>query len=255
MHTTISNEAKSELLRVLRERYLQASKHEKSQVLDEFIALVGCHRKQAIRVLSGRTVSTLPGPSADRRTYGEAVREALIVVWEAADRICGKRLQVILPSLVEALQKHGHLALEPIVRQQLLSARAATLDRLLGKVRGEASGRRKRRKPTKPSQQVPVRTVADWQEPLPGLLEIDFVAHGGSSMQGSFLWSLVATDVCSGWTEAIPLLARDQSLVVEGLQLLCQRASSHVAASDQGMASADGPGTDLSRLVSATSGN
>jgi len=81
-------------------------------------------------------------------------------------------------------------------------------------------GRRKRKRPTKPSQQIRVRTFADWNEPLPGYLEIDFVAHGGSSVQGSFLWSLVATDVCSGWTEAVPLLAREQSLVTEGLEVL-----------------------------------
>src|SRR6202042_3046260 len=44
-----------------------------------------------------------------------------------------------------------------------------------------------------------------------------------SSMQGTFLWSLVATDVCSGWTEAIPLVAREQSLVAEGLEVIrCQ---------------------------------
>jgi hypothetical protein len=65
-----------------------------------------------------------------------------------------------------------------------------------------------------------VRTFADWNEPAPGFLEVDFVAHGGDSMQGTFLWSLVATDVCSGWTEAVPLLAREQSLVVEGLEVI-----------------------------------
>ena len=30
----------------------------------------------------------------------------------------------------------------------------------------------------------------------------------------------MATDVCSGWTEAVPLLAREQSLVVEGLEAI-----------------------------------
>ena len=48
---------------------------------------------------------------------------------------------------------------------------------------------------------------------------MDFVSHG-DSMQGTFLWSLVATDVCSGWTEAVPLLAREQSLVLEGLTVM-----------------------------------
>ena len=69
----------------------------------------------------------------------------------------------------------------------------------------------------KSSREIPVRTFADSNEPAPGFLEIDFVAHGGESMQGTFLWSLVATDVCSGWTEAVALVAREQSLVVEGL--------------------------------------
>ena len=39
-------------------------------------------------------------------------------------------------------------------------------------------------------------------------------------MAGTYIHSLVATDVCSGWTEAVPLLVREQSLVVEGLKIL-----------------------------------
>ena len=57
----------------------------------------------------------------------------------------------------------------------------------------------------------------------PGLLEIDLVAHCGGPLSGSFIHSLVATDVCTGWTEALPLLAREQSLVVAGLEAIGQR--------------------------------
>ena len=39
-------------------------------------------------------------------------------------------------------------------------------------------------------------------------------------VSGAFIYSLVVTDVCSGWTEAVPLLAREQSLVVEGLEAI-----------------------------------
>ena len=156
----------------------------------------------------------------DRRIYAEAVREALIVLWEAADRICGKRLKALLPRLLTALEAHGHLALDPLVRQQVLAVSAATIDRLLASVRVHTSQRKQRKRATKPSKQIAVRTFADWKEPAPGYLEIDFVAHGGTSMQGAFLWSLAATDVCSGWTEVIPLLAREQALVVEGLTVL-----------------------------------
>jgi hypothetical protein len=220
MHNTISKPTRSELLEALRERYQQAPKSEKSKVLDEFVAVAGCHRKHAIRLLAAPHPAAPTTPAVARRTYDEAVRQARIVLWEAADRICGKRLKAVLPDLVTSLEQHGPLSLDPTVRQRLLEASAATIDRLLASVLSAAAGRKKRKRATKPSQQIPVRTFADWNEPMPGYLEIDFVAHGGSSMQGVFLWSLVATDVCSGWTEVVPLLAREQSLVTEGLEVI-----------------------------------
>jgi len=48
------------------------------EVLDEFVAVAGCHRKHAIRLL------TMPHPAAPgtlrvaRQIYGQAVREALV---------------------------------------------------------------------------------------------------------------------------------------------------------------------------------
>ena len=106
------------------------------------------------------------------------------------------------------------------MRQHLLAVSPATIDRLLAPIRGTAGRRRKRKPATKSSRQIPIRTFADWKEPEPGFLEVDFVAHCGDSMQGTFLWSLVATDVCSGWTEAVPLVAREQFLVIEGLAVM-----------------------------------
>ncbi len=223
MQTNISPQTKTELVQALRQRYQKASRIEKTRILDEYVALAECHRKHAIRLLTGADSvepEATTTPAHDRRTYAEAVREALTVLWEAADRICGKRLKAVLPRLVEAMERHKHLALDPSVRALVLAASPATIDRLLIPVRTTASRRKKRKSATKPSQQVPIRTFADWKEPEPGFLEIDFVSHGGPSMQGVFLWSLVATDVCSGWTEMVPLVAREQSLVVEGLGVL-----------------------------------
>jgi uncharacterized protein YoaH (UPF0181 family) len=70
---------------------------------------------------------------------------------------------------------------------------------------------------------VKIKTFADWQEPLPGYTELDFVVHCGGQAAGEKIHSLVQTDVSSGWTEAVPLLAREQSLVVEGLLVLAQQ--------------------------------
>src|SRR5205823_5058423 len=101
--------------------------------------------KHAIRLLADIRTGTLKAAAIGRRTYDEAVREALVVLWEAADRICGKRLKAILPSLVMALESHGHLALDPTVRQRLLTVSPATIDRLLITVRSQASHRKKRK--------------------------------------------------------------------------------------------------------------
>ena len=45
----------------------------------------------------------------------DALKEALPILWEASDRICGKRLKAVLPSLIEAMEHHGHLELDPQV--------------------------------------------------------------------------------------------------------------------------------------------
>ena len=220
----ISTKAMSELLRALRPRYRKSTKREKSKILDEFVAVTKCHRKHAVRLLRSRNDESAEKPATTgRRIYDEAVREALIIAWEASDRICGKRLKAILPILLDSMVHHGHIDLDPLVRDRLLKVSPATIDRLLSPVRAEAGRRRRRPARKKVSNQIPIRTFADWNQPLPGYLEIDFVAHHGGSMSGSFIHSLVATDVCSGWTEAIPLLVREQSLVVEGIEAIDRR--------------------------------
>ena len=225
MSTEISRQTKHELLEALCDRYAHSSKIEKTKILDEFVAIARCHRKHAIRLLAGVDPLGHEAPVPARRIYSEATREALIVLWEAADRICGKRLKAVLPDLIAAMERHGHLALDPTVRQHLLAISPATIDRLLAPIRSTAGRRRKRKRTTQSSRQIPIRTFADWGEPVPGFLEVDFVSHGGESMQGTFLWSLVATDVCSGWTEAVPLLAREQALVAEGLEVVRRHSS------------------------------
>jgi hypothetical protein len=224
MGKKISLQTRKELLEAMRRRYRESSKMDKTRILDEFVALTGYHRKHGVRLLSQphdtEAKAVQDGRVRSRRVYDEAVKEALTVMWEASDRICGKRLKAIIPELLDAMERHGHLSLDPEVRSRVLQVSAATIDRLLKPIRSRAQSRRKRRRPTKVSKEVPVRTFADWGHPDPGYLEIDFVVHCGISMAGSFIHTLVATDVCSGWTEFVPLLAREQSLVVEGLEVL-----------------------------------
>jgi hypothetical protein len=67
-------------------------------------------------------------------------------------------------------------------------------------------------------RRVPVRTFADWNEPPPGSMQMDCVAHCGDANRGSYVNSLVLTDIASGWTEAAPLVVRESDLLVETLE-------------------------------------
>jgi hypothetical protein len=146
----------------------------------------------------------------------------LILLWEASDRVCGKRLKALLPVLIAAMERHGRLELDPVVRTAVTAMSAATIDRALAPCR-EASGRR-RRWPSAgvPSirREIPVRTFADWRDPPPGFVEADLVVHSGPSMRGSYVHTLVLTDIASGWTECGALLVREQHLLREVLDKL-----------------------------------
>jgi hypothetical protein len=57
-------------------------------------------------------------------------------------------------------------------------------------------------------REVPIRTFNDWNSSPPGFCEVDMVAHGGTSVAGSFIQTLTMVDVATGWTECLPLLTR-----------------------------------------------
>ncbi len=211
-----------ELKDAIRQRYQGSSdRRERRQIVAEFVRVTGYHRKHALRVLNHS--SAPPKPRQRERLYDEAVHQALAGLWEAADRICGKRLRVLIPVLIEAMERHGHLQLDPVVRSRLLDISAATIDRVLCPER-EATGRVRRRRWGAGSavrQSVPVRTFAEWGDPAPGYFECDMVEHcGGVKEGGNFVHTLTLTDVHSGWTECAALLVREQSLVVEGISAI-----------------------------------
>ncbi|MCA1607603.1 MAG: transposase family protein, partial [Acidobacteria bacterium] len=219
----MSLQTRRELTSAVAERYRSSDGNSKRVILDEFAKLTGYHRKHAIRVLNS-TTPTVQQKYVGKRIYHQAVEEALIVVWEAADRICGKRLKALMRSLVDAMERHGHLQLEPNIRVLLLSMSAATIDRRLQKIREQAIGRRQqKRQLNRVRRLVPVRTSADWDDVQPGFMEMDLVAHCGGRLEGSFVHTLVLTDIASGWTECIALPVREQALVVEAIRVVQRR--------------------------------
>jgi hypothetical protein len=218
MDRKMTHTVRAELAQAIRVRYRSATGKQKRKILDEFVASTGYHEKSAIRVLNGQSAQNGRQTRNRPSLYDEAARGALIVLWEASDRVCGKRLKALLPILLPALERHGHLNLDATIRAKVLAMSAATVDRLLRAPRSVTRTKKRRRIEPEPRRRIPLRTFADWNEPPPGGMEMDLVAHCGPVNRGSYIHSLVLTDIASGWTEAAPLVVRESMLVVETLE-------------------------------------
>jgi len=208
---------RKELIETVGARYRSSTVAERSAILDEFVATTGYHRKHAIRLLAKPLA-----PPRKRRSgfrYGPTVRDALTVLWEVSDRVCSKRLKAMIPVLLPALVRHGRIEGDAALQERLTAVSPATIDRLLAPIRLAAA--RGRRRATGQSsairRAVPIRTFGDWNDPAPGHVEVDFVAHCGPQLSGSFVQTLVLTDIATGWTECLPVLTRDGSLVIDAI--------------------------------------
>ncbi len=205
-----------EYAEAVRGRYFRASKKRKTEMLSEFVATTGLHRKAAIRLLNRR--SRPPGRKRGGGRpplYGLEVMAALKVAWEATDRLCSKRLQPFLPELVGILKRDGEINVTAETEVQLCRMSPSTIDRILRRWRG--NGTHRGLSTTKPGtllkNAIPVRTFSDWNENKPGFLEVDLVAHCGDNVEGFYLTTLSAVDVATGWFEPVAVWGRGQDRV------------------------------------------
>jgi hypothetical protein len=220
----MSQRSKREMISAIHPRYIKANKAGKKQILDEFVETTGYHRKYAIRVLKhGPKPKGLKKPGRRKIYQGEVV-QVLEQIWEIYGRICSKRLHPFLPEGVQILERFDELSLSPQTKQLLLSMSRATIDRCLKKARfihpqhGLST--------TKPGsllkQAIPIRTFTPWEDERPGFLEIDLVAHCGSTVAGSYLNTLTATDIATTWTDFRALPNKTQTAVSQAIVELRQ---------------------------------
>ncbi len=211
--------ARRELLQQMGPQYRMAPSARKRELLDAFTQITGYHRKYAMWLLNHPEEGQPTAQQVRPRHYRADVQEALVQVWEAANRICAKRLIPFLPTFVEELERHGQLHIGEACREQLLRMSVATADRLLRQERGRGPhGISTTRAGTLLKQQIPIRTFQQWDEMQPGFLEVDVVAHCGADLEGSYLSTLALTDIATGWTECLPLLYKSQETVLAALQ-------------------------------------
>jgi hypothetical protein len=223
---TVTRRSIREYLAAQRERYQRASRETRRTLLDEIVAVTGYHRKAVIRHL-GQSRSPHPGarPVGRPRRYGPAVAAAATVLWEAAGQIGAKRLQPFVPELLDRLTAWGELRLPPATAALLQRASTSTLERLLAAARRTRP--RRGLSTTRPGSwlrsQIPIRTFAEWTDVEPGFLEVDLVAHCGSSGAGFFLHTLCAVDVATGWVELQPVWGKGHYRVKAALHDIRRR--------------------------------
>jgi hypothetical protein len=220
----VRQQSKHELAAALQGRYRQAGRKEKGQILDEFVAATGYHRKWALGLLRQGPPPARRGQGGRPRVYSAVVVGALRQVWAASGELCGKRLAPFLAEFVPALEAEGALMVEAAIREQLLQMSAATIDRRLRPFRLE---QRRGLGTTKPGtllkQQVPVHTYTPWDEQQLGFVEIDLVAHCGTTAAGHYVNTLTVTDVATGWTECAAVWGKGQAAVCGALEQIRDR--------------------------------
>ena len=201
MPPEMSQTSRQEVLKRIHYHYRKApNRKAKSQLLQALQRLTGWSRKHAIKQLKHDPSRQ---PKAGRRggprnKYGAAEISLLKALWLASGQLCGKRLVPVLECWLKSWERrHGEVKTE--ARDKVLKMSAAQADRLLA--RYKVKGGKAPRPGCEVRRQIHIRT-GPWAVSQPGWIEADSVAHCGGSLRGSHGWSVVLTDIFSGWTQA-----------------------------------------------------
>jgi len=215
----MSTTSKYEYLAAIRDRYQHASKADKKIMLDEFCRVCGYHRKYAIRRLKASNSAGRSHQLSQRgrkRIYtNPLILDVLRDLWVATNLPCSKRLKAIIPLWLPYYEMRS---LSDELRHQLLSISAATIDRLMAALR--ASYQKQGLATTKPGsllrKHIPISTD-QWNETRPGFIEVDTVAHCGTSVDGMFVYTINCVDIATSWTEQRAVWGKGETGVLNAM--------------------------------------
>jgi hypothetical protein len=216
---------KDKYLDSLKNRYAEATKKERSKILDEYVETTRYHRKHAIAILSGRYQSGKRPIRRPRKTiYTAEEAKALAFLSDLFDGINAKLLRAAMDVELEPLYRRGVLQVSRRCYRRLKHISPASIDRLRARYGPPRPKSRHRTKPgTLLKHQIPIRTWADWNEDQPGFVEMDLVGHDGGNLRGDYCLTLDFTDVKTGWTECVAVRNKAQIHVFEAIRLARRR--------------------------------
>ena len=219
----VSMKTRKEIIEANKIKYKNSTKKEKQQILNSICESTGLSRDRAARLLCQpiKSKKVLPKKNnrGKKREYNIMVVKALEKLWSLMDFACGKRLKEGIIPMVDALERHGEMFLDEKTKEKLFKVSAATIDRLLKPMKeGLAFKGKSTTKPgTLLKKNIPLRLGTEWDDAVPGYVEIDLVAHCGDTTAGEYVNTLDVTDICTGWTETRAVLNKSQKHVFDAL--------------------------------------
>jgi hypothetical protein len=209
-------------------KYLGSSKKDKGKILAALAETTGLTRGHLVRVLGSQyeyADKKIRSGRGRKPVYRIAHKQVLVEVWELLNYPSSRRVEAAMPIVLDNLERMGHKVCDPIFKKEMLGLSHSTMDRLL-------KHDRKNMKPfglstTKPGSllknQIPVRRGTDWDDHRPGFVEIDLVAHCGSTTSGEYINTLDCTDIASGWTECYAILNKARTHTLNAMKEIKNR--------------------------------
>ena len=209
------------VIRAFSKQYKHARKNEKSELLNRLVKTTDYSRKHLMEILPNP-----PKVRKRKRRIQESpylpILKSLRTLWAVSNYACGKRLKPIIPQLLAALRRHKELIVTKEERLLLVKISAATIDRFLihDRKRINIKGRSRTKPGSLLKHQIPIKTWRDWDNTVPGFLEIDSVHHCGGSLFGDYVYTLDTTDVSTGWNECCAHMGRGEYKTIQALDTI-----------------------------------
>jgi hypothetical protein len=211
-------------LKQMKKRYMTASRADRGRLLSEMEQVTGLHRKSLTRLRHASSLERQPRSKQRTRSYGPAVEQVIVRVWESRDYICAERLTPGLLGMAQHLARLEPLGLTSQVQELLATISRATVARILRKYRAYV-----RRLPQKGAESANSATAGvpmgriPWDVGEAGHFEVDLVYHSGESTAGLHGHTLQLIDVATGWSERVAVLGRSQKAMEGGFEHILAR--------------------------------